>query len=77
MSTVAGFRPPAWGRLRVPAHRASSATLAGAYPFLAQAPLTMGAPVGADALTGEPFCFDPWALYAAGRLTNPNSPWPG
>ncbi|MCA0328463.1 MAG: ATP-binding protein [Actinobacteria bacterium] len=25
-----------------------------------------------DALTGGPFCFDPWALYAAGTLTNPN-----
>jgi type IV secretory pathway VirB4 component len=28
--------------------------------------------VGTDALTGEVFCFDPWALYAAGVLTNPN-----
>jgi type IV secretory pathway VirB4 component len=25
-----------------------------------------------DVLTGGPFCFDPWALYAAGELTNPN-----
>lgn len=65
-------RPQRWGRLRVPSHRASSATLAGAYPFLAPAPLTIGAPVGVDALTWEAFCFDPWALYAAGALTNPN-----
>jgi type IV secretory pathway VirB4 component len=61
-----------WGRLPVPTHRASSATLAGAYPFLAPEPSLIGAPVGVDALTGEAFCFDPWALYAAGTLTNPN-----
>ncbi|MBA3743179.1 MAG: ATP-binding protein [Sporichthya sp.] len=61
-----------WGKLRVPAHRASSATLAGAYPFLAPAPCQVGVPIGTDAITGEPFCFDPWSLYAAGRLTNPN-----
>lgn len=60
------------GRLRVPAHRASSATLAGAYPFLAPAPCQDGPPVGTDAITGEAFCFDPWALYTAGTLTNPN-----
>ena len=68
-----GIKPPRrWGRLRVPSHRASSITLAGAYPFLAPAPGTLGAPIGTDALTGETFCFDPWALYAAGELTNPN-----
>ncbi|MGQ0631608.1 MAG: ATP-binding protein [Sporichthyaceae bacterium] len=61
-----------FGRLRVPAHRASSATLSGAYPFLAPEPCRLGALVGSDALTGEPFSFDPWALYAAGALTNPN-----
>jgi type IV secretory pathway VirB4 component len=61
-----------WGRLRVPSHRASSATLAGAYPFLTPEPCRLGALVGTDALTGEPFSFDPWALYAAGVLTNPN-----
>lgn len=63
---------PRWSRLRIPAHRASSATLAGAYPFLAPMPCQAGVPVGVDAITGEPFCFDPWDLYAAGRLTNPN-----
>ncbi len=58
--------------LRLPAHRASSATLAGAYPFLAAPPPTIGVLIGTDALTGGPFCFDPWAMYAAGQLTNPN-----
>jgi len=28
--------------------------------------------IGTDALTGGPFCFDPWDLYQAGELTNPN-----
>jgi type IV secretory pathway VirB4 component len=60
------------GRLRLQPHRASSATLAGAYPFLAVAPPTRGVPVGVDVLTGAPFAFDPWALYEDGWLTNPN-----
>lgn len=59
-------------RLRLPAHRASSATLAGAYPFLVAPSCDIGVPVGQDALTGGLFCFDPWALYSAGDLTNPN-----
>lgn len=58
--------------LRLPAHRASSATLAGAYPFLAAPSFDLGIPVGLDAFTRTLFCFDPWALYAAGELTNPN-----
>jgi type IV secretory pathway VirB4 component len=58
--------------LRLPTHRASSATLAGAYPFLASAPLDRGVYVGTDAFTGGAFCFDPWGLYGEGLLTNPN-----
>jgi hypothetical protein len=68
-------RAPRWrtgSPLRVAAHRASSATLAGAYPFLAPAPADVGVYIGVDALSGGPFCFDPWALYATGVLTNPN-----
>jgi type IV secretory pathway VirB4 component len=61
-----------WPALRVPPHRASSATLAGAYPFLVPPALDVGVPIGTDALGGGMFCFDPWALYAAGELTNPN-----
>ncbi|MCZ3390018.1 MAG: ATP-binding protein [Actinomycetia bacterium] len=61
-----------WTPFRLPAHRASSATLAGAYPFLVPAPSDTGVYVGTDALTGGPFCFDPWSLYTAGVLTNPN-----
>jgi type IV secretory pathway VirB4 component len=61
-----------WLPLRLPTHRASSAALAGAYPFLATAPLDRGVYVGTDAFTGSAFCFDPWTLYAEGLLTNPN-----
>ena len=58
--------------LRLPAHRASSAVLAGAYPFLATGSVLVGAPVGVDVLGGGLFCFDPWAWYEAGLVTNPN-----
>jgi type IV secretory pathway VirB4 component len=58
--------------LRLPAHRASSAVLAGAYPFLAPETPDRGVPVGADLFTGGLFCFDPWTAYADGDLTNPN-----
>lgn len=61
-----------WLPLRLPNHRASSATLAGAYPFLAPAPLDRGVYVGTDAFSGSAFCFDPWTLYAEGLITNPN-----
>ena len=58
--------------LRLPAHRASSAALAGVYPFLATVPLDRGVFVGTDVLTGSAYCFDPWTLYQDGLLTNPN-----
>jgi hypothetical protein len=57
----------------VPAHAATSATLAGAYPFLAEAGLgSRGMLVGTDLLSGAAFVYDPWVLYNAGHLTNPN-----
>ena len=68
-------RLPRWrpGRaLDLPAHRASSATLAGAYPFLVPPAMDVGVPIGVDVVTGQPFCYDPWALCEAGVLTNPN-----
>ena len=66
-------RLQSWLPLRLPPHRASSSTLAGAYPFLSPPPPPVDrAFVGTDALTGERFAFDPWDLYAAGALTNPN-----
>lgn len=60
-------------RLRVPAHRATSEVLAGAYPFLAEEGLgSAGILIGQDAWSGAAFCFDPWELYRQGQLTNPN-----
>lgn len=70
-----GSRGGRWAEgseLRLPAHRASSASLAGVYPFLATAPLDRGVLVGTDVLTGSAYCFDPWTLYQDGLLTNPN-----
>jgi len=79
---VAGYRPPgragpaalrARARLRVPAHRATSDIFSAAYPFLAEAGLgTQGVLVGQDSWSGAAFVFDPWVLYRAEVLTNPN-----
>ncbi len=62
-----------WRRFQVPAHRATSQVLAGAYPFLAEAGLgSAGTFIGHDAWSGSGFCFDPWVLYSQGVITNPN-----
>jgi type IV secretory pathway VirB4 component len=53
-------------------HRVTSAQLQAAYPFVAEGGLgANGAYIGRDLLGGA-FAFDPWELYAAGRLTSPN-----
>jgi hypothetical protein len=63
----------AWRPLRVQPHAATSATLAGAYPFLAEAGLGgRGLLIGSDLLSGGAFVYDPWVLYGDGVLTNPN-----
>jgi type IV secretory pathway VirB4 component len=57
---------------RLPWHRASTAHLAGLYPFpTSGGPAVPGTLIGADQ-HGEAFCFDPFELYAARALTNPN-----
>ncbi|MDO8119695.1 ATP-binding protein [Isoptericola sp. b490] len=61
-----------WPPLGLPAHRASSATLSSAYPFLVPPSTGVGVPIGVDALAGGAFGFDPWGLYNEGELTNPN-----
>jgi len=63
-----------WLPFTVPPHAATSATLAGAYPFLAEAGLgTQGVLIGTDTLSGGSFVYDPWELYRQGVLTNPNA----
>ncbi|KAE8763433.1 ATP-binding protein [Georgenia thermotolerans] len=67
----AGLRTP--GRLRMPRHQDTSATWAGAYPFLAEGGLGAdGVFVGQDLYSGSSFVYDPWVLYSRGLLTAPN-----
>lgn len=70
-SGPATLRTP--GRLRIPRHQDTSATLAGAYPFLAEGGLgSHGVFVGQDLYSGASFVYDPWVLYSAGMITAPN-----
>ena len=67
----AALRTP--GRMRLPRHQDTSATLAGAYPFLAEGGLgSDGVFVGQDLYSGSSFVYDPWVLYARGLITAPN-----
>src|SRR3546814_16486239 len=51
----------------------TSATLAGAYPFLAEGGLgSDGVFVGQDLYSGSSFVYDPWVLYTRGLITAPN-----
>ena len=60
-------------KLQPPPHRATTGHLQAAYPFLTDLGIGYDGPyLGRDLLGGGPFCFDPWALYRAGVLTNPN-----
>jgi DNA polymerase III delta prime subunit len=60
--------------LRLPRHRATTAHLASAYPFMAEAGLPLRGPyLGTDLLTGAGgFAFDPFEAYRSGVITNPN-----
>ena len=61
------------GRLRLPRHQDTSATLGGAYPFLAEGGLgSDGVFVGQDLYSGSSFVYDPWVLYQRGLITAPN-----
>ena len=61
------------GKLKLPRHQDTSATLAGAYPFLAEGGLgSDGVFVGQDLYSGGSFVYDPWVLYARGVITAPN-----
>jgi hypothetical protein len=67
----AALRTPV--RLRLPKHQDTSATLAGHYPFLAEAGLgPAGVFVGQDLYSGGSFVYDPWVLYQRGLITAPN-----
>jgi hypothetical protein len=70
-SGPAGLRT--WRRFTLPAHQDTSATLAGAYPFLAEGGIgSNGVLVGQDLYSGGSFVYDPWELYRQGLITAPN-----
>jgi hypothetical protein len=57
---------------RVPVHQVTTRNLGAAYPFIAEAGLGQrGVVIGNDLLGGS-FVFDPFELYAAGVVSNPN-----
>lgn len=60
--------------LRLPRHRATTAHLASAYPFVAEGSCgAAGVYLGRNVLTGGgAFAYDPFAAYRAGLVTNPN-----
>jgi hypothetical protein len=56
----------------VPAHEGTTAQLGAAYPFVASRPLGVARVLVGRDLAGGAFVHDPFGLYAAGVLTNPN-----
>lgn len=60
--------------LRLPRHRATTANICSAYPFVAEAGLgSAGAYLGTNVLTGGAgFAYDPFEAYRAELVTNPN-----
>jgi hypothetical protein len=57
---------------RVPAHQVTTRNLGAAYPFIAEAGLGQRGVMIGDDLLGGSFVFDPFELYAAGGVSNPN-----
>ncbi len=57
---------------RLPAHQVTTRNLGAAYPFLAEAGLGRRGVLIGDDLLGGSFVFDPFELYAAGVVSNPN-----
>ncbi len=68
---LAGVMRPS---LRLPFHRGTTAHVSSVYPFSVQASFGHeGTYVGLDLLAGgAEFCWDPFAAYANGLVTNPN-----
>lgn len=60
-------------RVERPGHRCTTRHAQAVYPFVAAGGLGgRGVFVGRDA-SGEAFCYDPWVLYGAGLLDDPNA----
>ncbi|WP_217913801.1 hypothetical protein [Miltoncostaea marina] len=61
-------------RARRRAHRATSAHLQAAYPFMGEGGLGgRGVYIGREVYSGAAFCFDPFVLYEQGVITNPSA----
>lgn len=61
------------GHFHLPRHQDTSATLAGAYPFMAEGGFgSHGVFVGADLHSGSSFVHDPWVLYSQKMIAAPN-----
>lgn len=59
--------------VRYPAHRATTRNLQAIYPFVIDSGLgSRGVYIGRQSGSDASFVFDPWELYAAGAITNPN-----
>jgi hypothetical protein len=58
--------------MAVPAHQVTTRNLGAAYPFIAESGLGHKGTLIGDDLLGGAFIFDPFELYAAGLLSNPN-----
>ena len=56
----------------MPPHQVTTRNLGAAYPFIAEAGLGQRGVVIGDDLLGGSFVFDPFELYAAGVVSNPN-----
>jgi hypothetical protein len=57
---------------RLPAHQVTTRNLGAAYPFIAEAGLGHRGVLIGDDLLGGSFVFDPFELYVAGVVSNPN-----
>jgi hypothetical protein len=57
---------------KLPPHHVTTRNLGAAYPFIAEAGLGQRGVVIGDDLLGGSFVFDPFELYAAGVVSNPN-----
>ena len=55
-----------------PAHQTTTRNLGAAYPFATEPGLGAGGVLIGRDLIGGAFCYDPFRLYHAGLLTNPN-----
>lgn len=77
LAAARGERRPHAGRvllrMRLPSHRATTANLQAAFPFIVETSLgSEGAFIGRETGSGASFVYDPWHLYQQQVITNTN-----